>query len=312
MNQQRSEYQTATESTANSTCEGLQQLVGRLAHLYGIQDPIQREYELVQTASKFDLPLDSFRQMYKDYCQQQIEAEWLRCWWKSPWLRLERGLERFNHILRGMDIFQILEYLGKLSIIVGVVVFLTEIPQRAEQKAIEQKRSHYEAWQIINTNREQKSSGGRIDALRELNKDEISLAGLNAEDAILIGIDLKNANLIYANLSGTELGQANLSGANLSAAYLSGANLHGANLSGADLTNTKLNGDANLTKANLHGADLTDTDLSNANLSGTDLTDTVGLTPSQVKKAKNWQEAKYSERFRQQLGLPQESINQPK
>jgi preprotein translocase subunit YajC len=48
-----------------------------------------------------------------------------------------------------MDIFRIIGKLASLSIIFGMITFIAEIPQRAEQQATERKRANYEAWQLI-------------------------------------------------------------------------------------------------------------------------------------------------------------------
>ena len=42
------------------------------------------------------------------------------------------------------------------------------------------KQSHYAAWQLVNSAQGQIVSGGRIDALQDLNKDHVSLVGLSA------------------------------------------------------------------------------------------------------------------------------------
>ena len=72
----------------------------------------------------------------------------------------------------------------------------------------------------------------------------------------------------------------------------SSAVLTGADLSGASLDN------ANLLKADLKGANFY-----NPN-SRYVIKEAIGLTVTQILQAKNWQQAKYSQRFRQKLGLP--------
>ncbi len=105
--------------------------------------------------------------------------------------------------------------------------------------------------------------------------------------------DLSKANLQKAILRGANLQKAFLGGANLQ-----GANLDGANLQGADLTEANLQG-AVLLWANLQGANL-----DGANLQGATLVGAKGLTASQVKKAKNWKLAFYSDDFLKKLRLP--------
>jgi len=125
--------------------------------------------------------------------------------------------------------------------------------------------SNYQAWQVINSAQGKGGSGGRIDALSDLLRNGVSLAGINLDGAWLEGVELPRATLVRSRLHHANLARANLAGANLE-----GANLEGADLRGADLVA------ANLTGAYLKGANLTDARLSAATLDGADLTDVVG------------------------------------
>ncbi len=114
------------------------------------------------------------------------------------------------------------------------------------------------------------------------------LSKANLQEAILRGANLQEADLIEANLQGAILRGAMLQKANLFGANLQGANLIEANLQGAVL------GRANLERASLY----------RANLQGANLVGAIGLTASQVKAAKNWKLAFYSDDFLKKLGLP--------
>ena len=127
-------------------------------------------------------------------------------------------------------------------------------------------------------------------------------------------IDLSGTNLSRANLRGTNLSRANLRGTNLSRANLSRANLSRADLSRANLSWADLRG-ANLRWADLGWANLYGADLRGANLSWANLTEAKNMSPDQIKKAKNWEQAIYSDNFKIQLGLspqPEESEENPK
>ena len=70
----------------------LQIILESLADLHATQDPIHREYAIVEQAKHFDIPLNSFRQMFQDYDLQQEEAKALKSWWKAPLFRGEKNL----------------------------------------------------------------------------------------------------------------------------------------------------------------------------------------------------------------------------
>jgi BTB/POZ domain-containing protein KCTD9 len=278
--------------------EKLQIILDSLADLHAVQDPIHREYAIVEQAKHLDIPLDSFRQMFQDYYLQQEEAKALKSWWKAPLFRGEKNLERFSRFLDEMDIFRIIGKLASLSVVLGVITYIVEIPQRAEQKTLEQRRTQYEAWQIIRANEGQRTSGGRIEALQDLHRDGVSLAGLNVSDAYLKGINLEHANIFSSTLSKANLSEANLDfvelgNSDLTEAYLASASLKSANLvrsgfessdlSNADLTKANLFA-CDLRKADLTQAKLIDVNLKKANLMGTNL-ETADLSRAQVAGA---------------------------
>jgi Pentapeptide repeats (8 copies) len=130
--------------------------------------------------------------------------------------------------------------------------------RRAEREAaaIARKAANYQAWQVVNTAQGKGGSGGRVDALQDLNRNEVSLAGVDLDGAWLERIDLAGADLRRAALRGVNLRGANLRHANLERADLSGADLTGADLSSAVLKEAVLV-DANVATAVLEGADLT-------------------------------------------------------
>ncbi len=108
-------------------------------------------------------------------------------------------------------------------------------------------------------------SGGRIEALQELNEDHVPLVGVNAAAAFLQGIQLHDAKLLRADLEAADLRDSKLE-----AADLDHANLRSANFRDADLRRVRLAA-ADLSDADLVNADLTGADLSGVNLSNTDL-----------------------------------------
>lgn len=119
------------------------------------------------------------------------------------------------------------------------------------------KDTNYQAWQVINSAQGKGGSGGRIDALADLVRNDVSLAGINLDNAWLESIDLRDASLPMAsfeksNLQGARLDGARLDGANFRNATLTAASFAGASLRGADLTG------ARLSAVNFAGADLTD------------------------------------------------------
>jgi hypothetical protein len=125
----------------------------------------------------------------------------------------------------------------------------------AEVAVVAHKAANYQAWQVVNSAQGKGGSGGRIDALQDLNRNAVSLAGVRLDGAWLTGIALAEAQLRHASLREANLSGADLRGANLENADLSDVNLTGADLKGAFLKGALVTG-ANLAAVDLRGADL--------------------------------------------------------
>lgn len=176
--------------------------------------------------------------------------------WMGQWLAW---------LLGNWSFLQVLEYLGSFSVLVAVIFWFSESGQRVEQR-------HYQAWQVINTAQGKGGSGGRIEALEELNADRVPLTGVDVSSAFLQGIHLAGARLVRSGFGSADLRDSDLHAADFSWADLHFANLRDsdleravfdhADLSDCDLSGTRLSG------ARLDNADLTDADLNNADLDG--------------------------------------------
>jgi uncharacterized protein YjbI with pentapeptide repeats len=110
----------------------------------------------------------------------------------------------------------------------------------------ELNRKHYQAWQVINSAQGKGGSGGRIDALEELNRDAVPLVGADLSDAFLQVVDLKGSNLLRANLRSCDIRDSSFVESRLEYADLTSANLRHSDLQKANLQN------ANLPDAEVH------------------------------------------------------------
>jgi hypothetical protein len=188
---------------------------------------------------------------------------------KHPWLiplcAFEWFWEYIAFALGNWSFLEVLEYLGSFGVLIAVVFYFAESGDRLKQK-------HYQAWQVINTAQGKGGSGGRPEALQELNTDGVPLIGVDVSGAFLQGVRLERARLLRSNFSAADLRDSDFAFADFSDSNLRGANfrqcnLHSANFARADLTDADLFG-ADLAGADLSAATLTNTDLRNVNLAG--------------------------------------------
>ncbi|QNI31754.1 pentapeptide repeat-containing protein [Alloacidobacterium dinghuense] len=178
-----------------------------------------------------------------------------------PFVAFEWGWDWIAFLLSNWSFLEVLEYLGSFSMLVGVIFYFSESGDRIKQR-------HYQAWQVINTAQGKGGSGGRIDALQELNEDRVPLVGVDVSSAFLQGLKLERANLLRADFSA-----ADLRGSDLKSADFTYADLHSANLRGSDLEGTSFE-HASLNEADLVGSDLAGSNLADADLGGADLRQT--------------------------------------
>jgi hypothetical protein len=185
--------------------------------------------------------------------------------WLKPFLLIEWPFVWLAYALSRWSLLEVLEYLGSFSVLIAVIFYFRESGDRLKQK-------HYQAWQVINTAQHMGGSGGRIDALAELNADGVPLVGVDVAKAFLQGVQLPSARLLRADFSDADVRNSNFNSADLSYASLNGANFRNSDLQRAWLVSADLsNGDfcgARFTGADLSDITLDGADLGNADLSG--------------------------------------------
>jgi hypothetical protein len=178
-------------------------------------------------------------------------------WW-LPFIAIEWLWEWAAFGLSNWAFLEVLEYLSSFSVLIAVIFYFSESGDRV-------KARHYQAWQVINTAQGKGGSGGRIEALQELNEDRVPLVGVDVSSAYLQGLRLQHASLVRADFSSADLRTSDLSGCDLTL-----ANLNSANFRSAFLNRTEM-AQANMRDTDLNGADLRDADLTGAALDGADL-----------------------------------------
>ena len=185
--------------------------------------------------------------------------------WLTPFIALEWGLEWVAFALSNWTLLEVLEYLGSFSVLIAVIFYFAESGDRIKQR-------HYQAWQVINTAQGKGGSGGRIEALQELNEDKVPLVGVDVSSAFLQGLDLKNASLLRSDFSSADLRNSNLAGVDFTLANLNSANLRGAHFDHAKCEQTDLR-DTDFEGADLSGVDFSGARLDDADLRGADIKD---------------------------------------
>ncbi|HEU0012628.1 MAG TPA: pentapeptide repeat-containing protein [Longimicrobium sp.] len=116
------------------------------------------------------------------------------------------------------------------------------------------KQRHFQAWSVIAEAEGRKWSGGRPDALRDLNNDGEPLRAVSLAGAFLQSVRLPRADLKFARLDSTDLTGADLTEALITRTTLAHANFQGAILLGADFSMAEPSERVLFTRAVLCGA----------------------------------------------------------
>jgi uncharacterized protein YjbI with pentapeptide repeats len=171
---------------------------------------------------------------------------------------LEWFWEWVAFLLSNWAFVEVVEYAGTLSLLIAVFLYFHDADNRIKQR-------HFEAWQVINTAQGKGGSGGRIDALQELNEDGIPLVGVDVSGAFLHGVQLHDGRLRRANFNAADVRNSNFDNASLQDADLRSANFRNSSFQSASLSGAQMN-DADFVASNLDNADLSGADLENVDL----------------------------------------------
>src|SRR5271168_4002726 len=170
--------------------------------------------------------------------------------WMVPFFALEWGLEWIAYFLSNWAFLEALEYLSSFGVLVAVIFYFAESGERTRQR-------HLQMWQVMNTAQGKGGSGGRIEALQDLNNDKVPLVGVDVSGAFLRQVKLHKAELLRANFSAVDARDGDFSGADFSFAEMQSGNFRGGKFNRALLRGADCSG-ADFTDADLRFADLRD------------------------------------------------------
>lgn len=156
---------------------------------------------------------------------KESSAEYKDNDWRLAFVGFEWCCERVSFWLSRWAFLEVLEYLGKLTILISLILWIypgfkerKQATESAKQAAADARISrHYVAWQTINSAVGKPGNAGRGDALQDLNQDGIQLDGISlAGKAVLVApLNLTNASMTHADFSDGTYEKINFSRANL-------------------------------------------------------------------------------------------------
>ncbi|XGA79649.1 pentapeptide repeat-containing protein [Halomonas sp. CH40] len=183
-----------------------------------------------------------------------------------------------------------LDSLAKFGILIAVISWAIDIPERNEQREIAKRLVVYQAHEVLALAHFRSSTAAGM-ALEDLINAQQDLIGMDLTSLTIYNVDLSNADFREADfhdssLRSVELIGANLSNAEFTATTFDDVDMAGANLSGAYFNGVDLRGAKNIVSAQISLAIVCNNTELPGHISGIER----GLTKDQEKK---WRE-KYS------------------
>ncbi len=197
--------------------------------------------------------------------------------WTRPFVAVDWAWEWAAHFLSNWAFLEALEYLSSFGVLIAVIFYFAESGERTRQR-------HFQMWQVMNTAQGKGGSGGRIEALEELNRDHVPLVGVDVSGAFLRGVNLHKAELLRANFRAVDARDGEFSEADFSFAEMPSGNFRNGKFAHALLRDADCS-DGDFSGADFAGADLSRADFSNADLRGADLRDAQWKDIASVKMA---------------------------
>ncbi len=143
----------------------------------------------------------------------------------TPLARIDWICRWIAYLASILAIFKVLEYAGKLTVLVALCSWFADWPERREA-------SIRTAWSVVNA-----KGGGRKESLKYLSDHHVDLKGLYGAGGYFSGIELKEKDdLSWSDLADANFEKATLASVKLIGAHVSNANFANANLKGANFT----------------------------------------------------------------------------
>ena len=189
--------------------------------------------------------------------------------WACQWIAYWAG---------NLAVFRVLEYAGKLGVLVAVIFWIADYPER-------QRTAIRTAWSVVN-----EKGGGREENLEYLAGHQVELKGLNGASGYFAGIVLNSRDLSWSDLDDANFENAKLDKTKLQGSTLSGTSFKNASLIHTNFRYARLYPRApNFEGADIDGADFHDITISDANVY------------RNFAAARNWQTALFDKNTRRMV-----------
>jgi len=127
------------------------------------------------------------------------------------------------------------EYIGKLTVLIGIVSYVWEGHDRAKQR-------YYQAWQVINSAHLLPGDSGRMNAIKDLIDNQNSLYAIDLTNANIDQFDMSKAKMENAIFSQCTINSTNFNKSTLQSAFFGGVIFDSNSFTDANLVQAKFAG----------------------------------------------------------------------
>ena len=145
-NQKKYILYTYTEVTENITTkispeeqaeilelEGVSQnLEHSFKQVAAIEDPVKREYKILQEAKRLDIPLETYLRMWESHCIEKTPNR-NEYFWLNPLKFLDQRLGDFVHWCENVSLYSLATVIGQFTLLAAMGAYFIEAPQREKQ-----------------------------------------------------------------------------------------------------------------------------------------------------------------------------------
>jgi uncharacterized protein YjbI with pentapeptide repeats len=208
-------------------------------------------------ADRYQLNLDDLRLMFQAYCQDPTFTPSLDLpagLWKILSIKKWSELKTWFFVSKPKNVIRRRtgKFIAVSTVAAGIIGVVGTTTKSILNLSGVEREKYFQAWQVINTAKDQSGMGGRNEALEYLNNEASSwyTPECRKNNNCLVGIKIENANLNKVNLEGANLKASEFRGTSFRGAFLRKTRFEKVHLEGAVFI------DANLESAVFDGADL--------------------------------------------------------
>lgn len=124
---------------SNNKIEGFMTINKSFSYINSINDPILREYEMIQECKRLDIPLESYRRLLEEYLIVNEHTK-LNNKVLKPVKFMDQRLGEFVAWCEQISLYKLSVVVGQATLLLAMGSYITDAPQRQQQELNDAKK----------------------------------------------------------------------------------------------------------------------------------------------------------------------------